>query len=570
MSYADRVKDVTTSTGAGNITVSGTPSARCFPFSGLAVGSKHAIVIEGQGTSTEIEVSICTILSATTFSRDTVITSSNADALVNFSAGTKDVFCTVPASQLNKMAAVLTVAFATAIPLTGIGATYMPQQTVSAVLAFTVGASPVQGALVYVRLIADGTNAPTFTGFKEWGGSLGYDNRNGIVNEVQFFYDGYDSWYSISQAVGAVAVAPAASAVTLARSAASGVVGTGVTITVGTNSPLTGAQTQSVALSSNVAGTWSVNPVALSAGTATATSVFTPSATGSATITGTATGTPTLTNGTIGYTSNAAATVPAAPTIGIAVAGDGYVDVAFTHNSDGGASVIDSTATLSTGETATGTTSPIRVTAANGTARTATVKDRNSVGQSAASAASNSVTPVPTGPLRALAGFTMLTESGSDPNWAYAGTGGGAFDATGAVFNKGLASNALGSFSCVRATAASLSIQPALSAIAGTSPLALASRVGTLLHGSGGPYMVYLGSSSQTVANTVNALVGDWLRIRRSATTTLVYEVSQDGGSTWITIFTQTGAPSTALNFQLQIIGPGASLVNGLTGVGLS
>jgi hypothetical protein len=115
-----------------------------------------------------------------------------------------------------------TAEFSTAIPLTFAGQTYMPQQTVSSVLAFTVAASPVQGALVYVRLVADGTNAPTFTGMKEWGGSLGYDNRAGIVNEVQFFYDGYDYWFSISQAIGAVAVdtvAPTAGSALVANAA---------------------------------------------------------------------------------------------------------------------------------------------------------------------------------------------------------------------------------------------------------------------------------------------------------------------------------------------------------------
>jgi hypothetical protein len=34
-----------------------------------------------------------------TLSRDTIISSSNSDALVNFSAGTKTVFCTLPASR---------------------------------------------------------------------------------------------------------------------------------------------------------------------------------------------------------------------------------------------------------------------------------------------------------------------------------------------------------------------------------------------------------------------------------------------------------------------------------------
>lgn len=89
------------------------------------------------------------------------------------------------------------------------------------------------------------------------------------------------------------------------------------------------------------------------------------------------------------------AAAPGAPTIGNPVAGNGFVDVYFTApTSDGGSAILDYTATLSTGQTATGTSSPVRVTAPNDTAVTATVKARNAIGAGPASAASTSVTPV--------------------------------------------------------------------------------------------------------------------------------------------------------------------------------
>lgn len=86
---------------------------------------------------------------------------------------------------------------------------------------------------------------------------------------------------------------------------------------------------------------------------------------------------------------------PGAPTIGTAVAGNGYVDVYFdVPADDGGAPILDYTAKLSpTGEEATGTSSPIRVAASNGTARTATATARTSAGNGAASQPSNVVTP---------------------------------------------------------------------------------------------------------------------------------------------------------------------------------
>lgn len=90
----------------------------------------------------------------------------------------------------------------------------------------------------------------------------------------------------------------------------------------------------------------------------------------------------------------AAATAPGAPTIGTATAGDGTVSVAFTAPaSNGGSAILDYQVLLSTGQTATGASSPISVAAPNGTPVTATVRARNAVGYGPASAASNSVTP---------------------------------------------------------------------------------------------------------------------------------------------------------------------------------
>ena len=91
------------------------------------------------------------------------------------------------------------------------------------------------------------------------------------------------------------------------------------------------------------------------------------------------------------------ATVPGAPTIGTATAGNGSASVTFTApTSNGGSPITGYTVTSSPGGiTATGTTSPITVTGlTNGTAYTFTVKATNAVGTGSASAASNSVTPV--------------------------------------------------------------------------------------------------------------------------------------------------------------------------------
>jgi len=90
------------------------------------------------------------------------------------------------------------------------------------------------------------------------------------------------------------------------------------------------------------------------------------------------------------------ATVPGAPTIGTAVAGNAQADVAFTApGSNGGSAITSYTATSSPGGfNASGASSPITVTGlSNGTAYTFTVTATNAVGTGSASSASNSVTP---------------------------------------------------------------------------------------------------------------------------------------------------------------------------------
>lgn len=86
--------------------------------------------------------------------------------------------------------------------------------------------------------------------------------------------------------------------------------------------------------------------------------------------------------------------VPGVPTNVVAAAGDGYVDVTFSPPADAGSDPItEYVVTLSTGETATGTASPVRVGASNGVSRTANVKARNGAGYSDPSLESNEVTP---------------------------------------------------------------------------------------------------------------------------------------------------------------------------------
>jgi len=95
---ADRVQETTTTTGTGTITLAGAVSG-FQSFAAVVNANTTYYTIAGQTTS-EFEIGIGTYTtSGTTLSRDTILTSSNSNLAVNFSAGTKNVFVTYPASR---------------------------------------------------------------------------------------------------------------------------------------------------------------------------------------------------------------------------------------------------------------------------------------------------------------------------------------------------------------------------------------------------------------------------------------------------------------------------------------
>lgn len=95
--YADRVKETTTTTGTGNATLAGAVDASYQTFNtAFGVGPSFYYEIAHQSAA-EAETGIGHLSGSTTLVRDSVLTSSNGGALVNFSAGTKDVFNTMPA-----------------------------------------------------------------------------------------------------------------------------------------------------------------------------------------------------------------------------------------------------------------------------------------------------------------------------------------------------------------------------------------------------------------------------------------------------------------------------------------
>lgn len=82
-------------------------------------------------------------------------------------------------------------------------------RVISGPLTFTPNPTGAKaGSEAVLRLIADGVNLPVFQGFSETNGSAQYDNRSGILNVVNCYYDGTEYWYSVFQRLSGQTTAP--------------------------------------------------------------------------------------------------------------------------------------------------------------------------------------------------------------------------------------------------------------------------------------------------------------------------------------------------------------------------
>lgn len=106
ITYANRVRETTTTTGTGTLDLDGAVTG----YQTFVAGAGDAAVVyytivgqSGGAASGEWEVGIGTVTDAATdtLSRTTVLDSSNAGSAVNLSAGTKDVFLTQPAQLID-------------------------------------------------------------------------------------------------------------------------------------------------------------------------------------------------------------------------------------------------------------------------------------------------------------------------------------------------------------------------------------------------------------------------------------------------------------------------------------
>ena len=101
----DRVQETSTTTGTGTFTLGGAVTGFETFSSSIGNGNTTYYAIVG---GAQWEVGLGTV-GAGTLARTTVLESSNSDALVDFSAGAKNVFCTYPADRSVYQDSTLTV-----------------------------------------------------------------------------------------------------------------------------------------------------------------------------------------------------------------------------------------------------------------------------------------------------------------------------------------------------------------------------------------------------------------------------------------------------------------------------
>lgn len=91
--FADRVRETTTGTGTGDLTLAGAITAHRTFNTAFGTGAPFYYVIWNRDVQSEYETGVGIESSVGILHRSYIINSSNSNNAVNFSAGTKDVFC---------------------------------------------------------------------------------------------------------------------------------------------------------------------------------------------------------------------------------------------------------------------------------------------------------------------------------------------------------------------------------------------------------------------------------------------------------------------------------------------
>lgn len=109
---ADRVRETTTTTGTGNLTLAGAATGFVTFHSVFGTNAPVNYVVSSSGGA-EFEEGSGYLSDSTTLVRERIHRSSNSNSAVSFSSGTKDVFCDVFARDISTIG--ITVAMRAAL-----------------------------------------------------------------------------------------------------------------------------------------------------------------------------------------------------------------------------------------------------------------------------------------------------------------------------------------------------------------------------------------------------------------------------------------------------------------------
>lgn len=187
---ADRVRFTTTTVGTGTIDVGAAQVGFQDPATAGFVSADPICICITDGINWEVSLGVYTAGGPDTISRTTVVASSNANALVAFGAGSKDVFVTVPAGMVHGLpyaaatgtADALVATFAPAIPTLYDGLTIL------------VGASAAN-ATTTPTLDVNGLGAQTIT--KRNGVALGAGDIEGVEHQLLLVYNVSNTSWSL-------------------------------------------------------------------------------------------------------------------------------------------------------------------------------------------------------------------------------------------------------------------------------------------------------------------------------------------------------------------------------------
>lgn len=209
----DRVKETSTTTGAGTFTLAGAVTGfQAFSTIGNGNTTYYAIVAQTPG---EWEVGIGTYASAgNTLARTTVLASSNSGSAVNFASGVKEVFVTYPAGQsfgtlqgLNPRVSV--IADATSITMNGDTTDLATQTNTQVAGTLTLNAptgTPANGQKLILRMQC--TNVQTLSYNAIFAGSTDIPLPTATSGSSKYDYLGfmYNStaakWQMVARAFG--------------------------------------------------------------------------------------------------------------------------------------------------------------------------------------------------------------------------------------------------------------------------------------------------------------------------------------------------------------------------------